>query len=338
MTRKLNEDRADKCYRLRLSAMNRTVLALLLLTPLPSASDRTREGQEIVEQARSRSDIRELPSFTMKADVKIEDQGKLIAGQYSLLWNGPNQWREQISIPGFDEIRIGGLGTVALKRNLDFEPWRVYQLHLALGYGSRGDLTLRPDEEITRVRTRKVNGVEAKCAEIGSKVNPRVICVDPSTGAVVRDHPFVDKEFTPLGAKVFPHFLSYIEKGKTVAEAEVTELKTTAPLPSSTFEVPDGAVSKPNCLNPTFGRLITKVTPSYPEAERRKTVEGTVKVYAVIGTDGSLHGPRIVSGLSPGLDKATLDAVQQWRYEPFMCQNTPVEVESVVEVNFSLRY
>jgi hypothetical protein len=71
--------------------MSRNLLAILLLTSLLSASDKAREGREIVEQARSKSDIRELASFTMKANIKIENQGKLLAGQYVLLWNGPNQ-------------------------------------------------------------------------------------------------------------------------------------------------------------------------------------------------------------------------------------------------------
>jgi TonB family protein len=272
----------------------------------------------------------------MKATVKIENQGKLLKGEYALLWNGPNQWREEISFPGFDEIRIGGSGMVALKRNLDFLPLRVNQLQLVLGYGRAG-LTLRPDEGIKQARTRKVNGIEARCAEIKSKLSAREICVDASTGAVVRDHPFIDKEFAPFGAKIFPHILSYIEEGKTVAEAEITELATTERLPPSAFEVPAGAVSKPSCLNPGGGLLIKKVVPSYPESEKRGRVQGTVAIYAVIGADGGLHDLRIVSGVSPELNKASLDAVQQWRYEPYTCQDTPVEVETVIQVNYSLR-
>jgi TonB family protein len=317
--------------------MNRTLLAALLLTlsSLLSASDKTHEGEEILEQARLRSDIRELPSFTMKATVKIENQRKLLEGEYELLWNGPNQWREEISFPGFHEVQIGGSGTVAVKRNLDFVPLRVHQLYLALSYG-RGGLTLRPDERMKQVRTRKVNGIEARCVEITSKVNIREICVDASTGAVVRDHPFIDKEFAPVGAKMFPHILSYIEEGKTVAQAEVTELKTTEQLPSSAFEVPAGSSSKPSCMNPTVGRVIKRINPSYPESERRR--QGTVAIYAVIGADGSPHNLRIVSGVSPGLNKASLDAVQQWRYEPYMCQSTPVEVETVIQVNYGVGY
>jgi len=317
--------------------MGRTLLAALFLTSLIWASDNTREGQEIVEQARSKSDLRELPSFTMKARVRIENQGKPLEGQYTLYWNGPNQWREETSFPGYDAIQVGGPGTVAVKRTLDFVPLRVHQLDQTLAY-ARGILSLRPDESIKKVRARKLNGVQARCAEITSKINTREICIDASTGVLVRDQPYVDKEFASLGAKVFPHFLSYVEGGKTVAQAEITELRATEPLPSSMFEVPAGARSKPSCLSPTPGRLITRVNPLYPESERRTHVQGTVSIYVVIGIDGGLHDLRVVSGVSPGLNKSSLDAVQQWRYEPFTCQNTPVEVESVIQVNYALSY
>lgn len=284
-----------------------------------------------------KSDIRELSSFTMKASVTVENHGKPSAGWYTLLWNGPHQWREEISLPGFDQIRVGGAGTVAVKRDADVVPWRVHQLEETLGYGRQG-LALRPGEEAKHVRTRKVNDIEARCAEIARKeYATREICIDLSSGALIRDYPFVDKEFVPVGTKIFPHSLSFVQDGKIVAEAKVTEFTTTESLPPSNFEVPAGAVSKPSCLAPMIGRLTKKVTPQYPNSERRAHAEGTVTIYAVIGVDGSLHDPRIISGVSPGLNRASLDAVQQWRYEPYMCQNTPVEVETVVEVNFSLR-
>jgi len=316
--------------------MNRTAIVALLLTPLLLASDRTPEGQEIIDQARSKSDIRELSSFTMKADVQIENRGKFVAGRYTLLWNGPNQWREEISFPGFNEIRVGGQGIVALKRDLDFVPLRIFQLQRVLAYGREG-LNLRTDEGIKHVRSRKVNGTEARCAQLVSKESTREICVDASNGALIRDHPFVDKEFGPVGTKIFPRSLSYVEEGRTVAEAGIRQLTTTEPFPPSAFEVPPGAVSEPNCLHPTAGRLIRRVNPQYPDSERFARVQGTVAIYAVIGEDGTLRDTRIVSGVSPGLNKASLDAVQQWRYEPFMCQDTPVQVESVIQVNFSLR-
>lgn len=273
----------------------------------------------------------------MKAAIKIEVQGKTLSGDYTFLWNGPNQWREETSFPGFDEIRVGASGNVALKRNLDFVPLRISQIGYVLGY-ARGGLTLRSGEEIKSIRNRKVNGIAARCVEIGGKVYPRELCVDASTGALVRDVPFADKEFAPIGTKIFPRFMSYAQEGKIVAQAEVTELNATGPLPPSAFAVPAGAVSQPSCLNPAQGRLINKVNPAYPVSARQARVQGTVYIYAVIGKDGRLHDLQIVSGVSPELNAASLAAVQQWRYEPYNCQNTPVEVESVIEVNYKLSF
>ena len=84
--------------------------------------------------------------------------------------------------------------------------------------------------------------------------------------------------------------------------------------------------------------MVKRVNPSYPPFERQSHTEGTVAIYAVIGTDGLPHELRIVSGVTPGLNRASLDAVQQWRYEPYTCNGIAIEVESVVVVTFSVNF
>jgi hypothetical protein len=39
----------------------------------------------------------------MKAALQIDNAGKPLDGSYRLLWNGPEQWREEISFPGYTE-------------------------------------------------------------------------------------------------------------------------------------------------------------------------------------------------------------------------------------------
>jgi TonB family protein len=130
----------------------------------------------------------------------------------------------------------------------------------------------------------------------------------------------------------------YREEGSIVAQAEVTELAEGVQAASSVFEIPAGAVRKPGCLSPSVGRKIKKVQPSYPETDRRNRIQGTVGLYAVIAEDGTLSDVRVVAGVSPGLDQASLDAVKQWRYEPSLCGETAVPMETVIEVNYSLSY
>src|SRR5439155_25663852 len=161
---------------------------------------------------------------------------------------------------------------------------------------------------------------KAACVEIDNHENHTwEVCVEETTGAVVRHLPFQDREKIAVAGKLFPRFLSYLEEGKPVVEIQVTELKTTEPLPASAFEPPSGAVSKPGCMNPIPSRLINRVMPKYPEVERQSYREGTVKIYALIAKDGVPQQLRIVSGSTPGFNKASLDAVQLWRYKPARC-------------------
>jgi protein TonB len=83
------------------------------------------------------------------------------------------------------------------------------------------------------------------------------------------------------------------------------------------------------------GLLIRKVTPTYPAIARQARIQGTVVLQALIGKDGAIQNLRVVSG-NPMLMGAALDAVKQWRYKPYYLNGEPVEVDTTVNVIFSL--
>ncbi|MDR3764037.1 MAG: energy transducer TonB [Acidobacteriota bacterium] len=85
----------------------------------------------------------------------------------------------------------------------------------------------------------------------------------------------------------------------------------------------------------TQGLLIRKVSPTYPPLARQARVQGTVMLQAVIGKDGSILNLHAVSG-PPLLIPSALDAVRQWKYRPYFLNGEPVEVDTQVQVNFSL--
>ena len=328
--------------------MKRYLPLVFLLTMHPStllASEKVKEeGKELVEQAQERNNIFALPSFEMKASIRIDNKGEPLEGSYVLLWNGPGQWREEISFPGYSEIQVGGKGVVFIKRTAEVLPLRIDQLRSTLGYGSGTPhpsfihVAPGPGEAVKKVRDQKVDGSQATCVEIADHENhAREVCVDRTTGGIVRQGNFADKGTIVVGGKLFPVSLSYTESGKRIVEVQITELKTTESLPSSAFEPPNGAVSKPGCMNPSqIRRIGPGVPPHYPEPERRSHVEGSVAISTVIGTDGVPRQLQVVSGVTPGLNTASLDAVQQWRYEPATCDGVPVAVETVIVVNYAL--
>lgn len=81
--------------------------------------------------------------------------------------------------------------------------------------------------------------------------------------------------------------------------------------------------------------LINRVEPSYPTAARVLGLYGKVVLSAVIGTDGAVRSLRVVSG-HPILARAAVGAVQNWRYKPTLLNGQPVEVETLITVDFQL--
>jgi len=83
------------------------------------------------------------------------------------------------------------------------------------------------------------------------------------------------------------------------------------------------------------GMLVYSPSPIYPAIARVARVEGTVVLQATISKTGTIEGLHVLSG-PPMLQQATIDAVKQWRYRPYLLSGEPVEVETTINVIFSL--
>jgi protein TonB len=81
--------------------------------------------------------------------------------------------------------------------------------------------------------------------------------------------------------------------------------------------------------------LIHRVLPEYPPIARTAHVSGTVVLHAIIGKDGTVRELMYVSGPAL-LIRAAMDAVRQWRYQPTLLNQVPVEVDTTIEVVFNL--
>ncbi len=82
-------------------------------------------------------------------------------------------------------------------------------------------------------------------------------------------------------------------------------------------------------------RLIQQTMPIYPAGVRGAGIQGTVVVEAIIGKDGSLLSPCVVSGPA-ALAQSALDAFSQWRYSPVLLDGEPVEALTQIGVVFTL--
>jgi protein TonB len=81
--------------------------------------------------------------------------------------------------------------------------------------------------------------------------------------------------------------------------------------------------------------LLRKTVPVYPAIPRAAGIQGTVILQATISKTGTIENLRAISG-PPMLQQAAIDAVKTWVYRPYLLDGQPVEVETTVNVIFSL--
>jgi TonB family protein len=80
---------------------------------------------------------------------------------------------------------------------------------------------------------------------------------------------------------------------------------------------------------------ISAPKPLYPPDAKQAGIQGVVRLNAIIGKDGTVIDLKAASG-PPELVFAALDAVRQWVYKPTLLNGNPVEVVTVIDINFTL--
>ena len=101
------------------------------------------------------------------------------------------------------------------------------------------------------------------------------------------------------------------------------------PVPKGPIKVHDGMQA---------ARLIHRVDPTYTPFLRSIRAEGVVKLRAVIATDGTVKELEVIELKGhPLLARRAIEAIEQWRYQPWLLNGQPVEVETHITVIFTTK-
>jgi protein TonB len=87
--------------------------------------------------------------------------------------------------------------------------------------------------------------------------------------------------------------------------------------------------------NVQSAKLVRQPRPVYPPLAKQARISGVVKLSAIISKDGTIQHLEVISG-HPLLVPAALEAVKQWVYQPTLLNGEPVEVQTQIDVNFTL--
>lgn len=85
-------------------------------------------------------------------------------------------------------------------------------------------------------------------------------------------------------------------------------------------------------------QLINKVDPIYPELARIARVEGVVILNVRTDEDGRVDQVKVANSRDPLLERAAIEAVKQWRYEPYYSKGIRYPILFTVTVRFQLSH
>ncbi len=197
--------------------------------------------------------------------------------------------------------------------------------------------------------------VEAGGSSGSPGLAPVVSVADPSTVSVrSTDESSTDQRANPPADKVprvskksaqIP-LRSPVRSSSLVADGS-------APRPKMATDTPEGGgePDRVSILNSEAGsdhlvnvssgvmaaNLVLAPKPSYPMFASLTRMQGNVVLRAVISKDGSVERLQVLQGHHL-LRGAAKRAVQNWRYRPYKIDGVPVEVATIVSVDFSLHH
>jgi periplasmic protein TonB len=85
----------------------------------------------------------------------------------------------------------------------------------------------------------------------------------------------------------------------------------------------------------TQGVLIHRVSPRYPSAARSYALTGEVVLKGRVTKEGNVDQLKAVSG-NPLLSAAAIDAVRQWKYQPYKVNGSPIDMETTFRIQFDI--
>lgn len=136
-----------------------------------------------------------------------------------------------------------------------------------------------------------------------------------------------------------PYFVSFVITGP---KSKIIPLPPPPPPPPSPpadpekiKEFEEGAVLAKNAVDPP--KLLKRVDPVYPEEARRAKQSDLVILNVRTDESGSIERIMVLKGKYKYLNAAAIEAVKQWKYQPYLLDGEPKPVVFTVSVRFQFK-
>ncbi|HEY0796782.1 MAG TPA: energy transducer TonB [Acidisarcina sp.] len=144
--------------------------------------------------------------------------------------------------------------------------------------------------------------------------------------------------------RVHDHYLAksirLANHGKPWIAVDVEQVDPTLTVDEASLTPPaDAKQAPPRRVNVSSGvmegKIVSRTKPVYPDYARQAHIQGTVVLRALIDKEGKMATLQVVGGPT-ALQQAALDSAKTWVYKPYLLNGEPVEVETQINVVFSM--
>ena len=330
---------------------------------------RSRDGQsphtsgELLQQARQLTDIRsgDVPSFRLTARIEtFDEKGTKREGTFTLLWNSPTMWREEIAFPGSSQVRLARINKLLISRNPSTPSEEVYSVVNLMAFPSLLQMNVR--DQLQKLRETTKDGSRERRVDItigsqlwkkvyfdGSALVPNRIeykgAADGMRNAysnfrtpapAVFDVEFQFGDYMEFHGLQFPRTLRRLDSHVLKVQVQVQEW-IAATYGESDFVPPDDSHWIRWCPQMEPPRLRTQlimINPVFPPQLRTGGPPSRVVIYGIIGTDGEWHNVEPVKSAGAMVDSFWMGLMRKQRFTPAQCGETPVESETMIEFDY----
>ena len=303
---------------------------------------RSEEANALFERARTVSglEVEGGAPFRLDAVLYVRTAEGVVEGHYVLDWQSQHQWRDELTLPRYSQLRTGTESALWRQRNTN------HQLLPALQFLDGLDLGAGHTEVDKRwsVTTAKGKGLvnPPRCAKIESHSSMVPVppsyewCFDSDSGVLTRkswsdwDTTWEYLEYAPWNGKLYARRINIAQGGKRVVEAHITV--TDAPkLEPGTFVPPEGAEEWPRCAN---------ARPATPASSDHQFLSGPgarrplTPILVELGRDGHVQDVVVLRPLPSARQEQliTVDLKQRWSFHPATCDKVPIPFTMMFEL------
>ena len=121
--------------------------------------------------------------------------------------------------------------------------------------------------------------------------------------------------------------------GQVSEQPRIINEPAPAPAPVPVFTPPAPAIAADRATPVP----LSNPAPRYPQEALRRGIQGSVQVRAMVAADGSVERLELARGSgNKHLDRAAMEAVRRWRFQPATRAGQPISAEIMVPIEFNL--